>query len=479
MAQRGWLEQIALAAGRGRALLGRQAGAPPGPLTLQAMCERLLKVRGEAIGLALATNIVDAIRHLTPKESADFLELLDRRFAPAPDKVEAAIQRWREQHTDESLRQLAAAVEPPRRELFRLLNMVPGATGVLMGLRAQLLDLLPKRPHLSGLDADFRHLFAAWFSRGILRLEQITWHTSADVLERLIEYEAVHEIQGWDDLRGRLAADRRCFAFFHPTLPDEPLIFVEIALTRGIPGSIGPLIDPHREVGGPARADSAIFYSINNCQAGLRGISFGNFLIKQVVQELSAELPQIKTFCTLSPLPNFAEQLGRRNDAGGFTESRLRALIGDDAEDIRWLADKTADEVKALERLLEGTAPYPGPVDDVLRRLTLAYLLKVRRDKRVADSVAHFHLSNGARLERINTSADLSENGRLSFGVMVNYLYEPDKLELNHEHYIESGHLALAPSMAAPAKRIDTAWANGIHADAAPVRNAGPLPTKE
>jgi malonyl-CoA decarboxylase len=478
MAQRSWLEQVALAAERGRALLARQAGLSPGPSNLPAMCERLLKVRGEAIGLALATNIVDTIQHLSPKEAADFLEVLERRFDPAPDKVEAAIQRWHELHTDESLRQLAQAVEPPRRELFRLLNMVPGATSVLMHLRAQLLELLPKRPHLAGVDADFRHLFAAWFSRGILRLEQITWHTSADVLERLIEYEAVHEIQGWDDLRGRLAADRRCFAFFHPTLPDEPLIFVEIALTRGIPGSIGPLIDPQREIGDPHRADSAIFYSINNCQDGLRGISFGNFLIKQVVQELSAELPQIKTFCTLSPLPNFAEQFARRGDANGFTESRIRALVGDDAQALRWIADEEPDEVRALERLLGETAPYPGPVDDVLRRLTLAYLLKVRRDKRVADSVAHFHLSNGARLERINTSADLSENGRLSFGVMVNYLYEPDKLELNHEQYIESGRLALAPAMSTLAKRIDSAWADGDHAPAEPIRNAGSLPAE-
>ena len=478
MAQRSWLAQVAQAAARSRALLGRQAGILPGSASLQAMCERLLKVRGEAIGLALATNIVDAIQSLTPKEAADFLEVLERRFAPAPDRVEAAIQRWHDQHSDESLRQLAQAVEPPRRELFRRLNQVPGATGVLMGLRVQLLDLLPKRPHLAGVDADFRHLFAAWFSRGILRLEQITWHTSADVLERLIAYESVHEIHGWNDLRGRLAADRRCFAFFHPTLPDEPLIFVEIALTRGIPGSIGPLIDPQREIGDAARADSAIFYSINNTQDGLRGISFGNFLIKQVVQELSAELPQIKTFCTLSPLPNFAEQFARRTDSAGFTEARVKALIGDDAQAIRWIADESPDEVRALERLLSETAPYPGPVDDVLRRLTLAYLLKIRRDKRVADSVAHFHLSNGARLERVNTSADLSENGRLSFGVMVNYLYEPDKLELNHEQYVESGRLALAPSMATMAKRIEAAWADADHTSAEPVRNAGSLPAK-
>lgn len=478
MAQRSWLETVALAAERGRALLGRQGGPATSPQSLQSMCERLLKVRGEAIGLALATNIVEAIHRLTPKETADFLEILDRRFAPAPDQVEAAIQRWHELHTDESLRQLAAAVEPPRRELFRLLNMVPGATATLMHLRAQLLDLLPKRPRLAGVDSDFRHLFQAWFSRGILRLEQITWHTPADVLERLIEYEAVHEIQGWDDLRGRLAADRRCFAFFHPTLPDEPLIFVEIALTRGIPGSIGPLIDTQRDIGSPAKADSAIFYSINNCQDGLRGISFGNFLIKQVVQELSAELPQIRTFCTLSPLPNFAEQFARRGDPAGFTEDRLKALIGDDAQALRWIADEAPDEVKALERLLSEPAPHPGPVDDVLRRLTLAYLLKIRRDKRVADSVAHFHLSNGARLERINTSADLSENGRLSFGVMVNYLYEPDKLELNHEQYVESGRLAMAPAMSTLAKRIDAAWTDSDHRQPEPLRKPDSLPAK-
>jgi malonyl-CoA decarboxylase len=391
--------------------------------------------------------------------------------------VEAAIRRWHDHQDDESLRNLAAAVEPPRQELFRRLNMVPGATRVLMKLRARLLDLLPERTHLKGVDADFRHLFSSWFNRGILRLEQISWHTSADVLERLIEYEAVHEIHGWGDLRGRLAADRRCFAFFHPSLPDEPLIFVEIALTRGIPARVGPLLDPDRDIGDPARADSAIFYSISNCQDGLRGISFGNFLIKQVVQELSLELPQIKTFCTLSPLPNFAEHLARRNDLGGFTEARLRALIGDEAEAIRKLGGD-ANVVRALDNVLSGPTPYPSSVDNVLRTLALAYLLKVRRDKRVGDSVAHFHLSNGARLERVNPGADLTENGRLSFGVMLNYLYEPDQLELNHEHYVESGRLAVAPSLAAMAKRIEAAWALDESNRRPSLSSAGPQPAK-
>jgi len=476
MAQRRWLEQVAQAV-RGAALLRRQAGTGLAPMSLPAMCERLLKVRGEAIGLALASDIVDTISALSAKQTADFLEVLDRRFAPAPDRVEAAIQRWHQQRTDESLRLLAAAVEPPRRELFRRLNMVPGATRVLMQLRAKLLGLLPKKPHLAEVDADFRHLLQAWFSRGILRLEQITWHTPADVLERLIEYEAVHEIHGWDDLRGRLGADRRCFAFFHPTLPDEPLIFVEIALTRGIPAGIGPLIDPNRPIGEVARADSAILYSINNTQDGLRGISFGNFLIKQVFAELAAELPQIRTFCTLSPLPNFAETFQRRQDAGGFTDARLRALIGDDAQSIRALAGEKADAVAALERLLaQLPPPYPAPVEDVLRRLTLAYLLKIRQNKRIADTVAHFHLSNGARLERINPGADLSEHGRQSFGVMVNYLYEPDRLELNHEQYVESGRLVLAPSMSSLAKRVEAAWAAADRGGSERVSQAGSLP---
>jgi malonyl-CoA decarboxylase len=458
MAQRSWREQVALAAEIGRSLLGRHLGGPPGPQTLREMSERLLKVRGEAIGLALAANLVDAIERLDKRESAAFLEILASKFSPHPEHVEAAIRHWHDHPDDESLRDLALAVEPPRQELFRRLNMVPGATLVLMKLRERLLDLLPQRPQMRGVDADFRHLFSSWFNRSILRLEQISWHTSADVLERLIEYEAVHEIHGWDDLRGRLAADRRCFAFFHPSLPGEPLIFVEIALTRGIPGSIGPLLDPNRGIGDPTRADCAIFYSISNCQGGLRGISFGNFLIKQVVQELSSELPQIKTFCTLSPLPNFAEHLSRRGDPEGFTAARLRSLIGDDADAIRKLGGD-ADVVTALDRVLSGPMPFPSSVDNVLRNLALAYLLKVRHDKRVADSVAHFHLSNGARLERINPGANLTENGRPSVGVMVNYVYEPDQLELNHENYVESRRLAVAPSMAAMAKRIDAAWA--------------------
>jgi malonyl-CoA decarboxylase len=323
----------------------------------------------------------------------------------------------------------------------------------MVQLRARLLELLPETSALRPVEADLHHLLSSWFNPGFLRLEEINWHTSAAILERLIAYEAVHQIQGWDDLRLRLAADRRCYAFFHPALPDEPLIFVEVALTRGLAEAIGPLIDPGREVASASVADSAVFYSISNCQRGLRGISFGSFLIKRVVSELSADVPWLKTFATLSPLPGLRHAVERTDAPDGFADERLQALIGDRADDLRRLAG-TADPVVALRHLLSSAGRRPAPVQTVLRRLALDYLLRIRRGRRVSDPVGHFHLANGARLERIDLDADLSDGGQASYGVMVNYLYEPQTVELNHERYIESGEVAMSRGLMAESRRL-------------------------
>jgi len=456
VARRTWLEQVGAVAERGREVLNRRGLSRRAP-DLRTLCERLLAQRGEASGLALAIELVAAVERMDAAAMADFLDALAAGFSPDLRRLDQAVERWRTARDADALLGLGAAIEPPRQELFRRLNTAPGGTAALVALRGRLLDLLAERPRLRAVEADLRHLLSSWFNRGFLRLEEISWRTPAVILERLIRYEAVHEIHGWDDLRLRLAADRRCFAFFHPALPDEPLVFVEVALTRGLATAIRPLLDEDRMVADPARADTAVFYSINNCQRGLRGISFGNFLLKQVVSELSAELPGLRTFATLSPLPGFAAALDRRDDPAGFTDDRVRALIGDAAPAVCRLGGDP-DPAAALWRLLAGSTPYPPAVEPVLARLALAYLLHLRHGQRVADPVAHFHLSNGARLERVQVDADRSEGGRRSYGVMANYVYEPDSLELNHEQYVETGQLALRRGLAAEARRIGAAW---------------------
>jgi malonyl-CoA decarboxylase len=460
MRGRTWLEQVGLIAERGREIISL---APAGRRSHAAeeLCHKLLAQRGEASGIALASELVRAIQEMNASQTVRFLQVLASRFAADPQSVDKAVQRWLSRRDATSLGQLVAAAESPRQELFRRLNVAPGGTQAMVELRARLLDLLPQHPDLEPVEADLHHLFSSWFNRGFLRLEEISWHTSAAILERLIAYEAVHEIRGWDDLRGRLAADRRCFGFFHPALPDEPLIFVEVALTRGLAVAIAPLIDPERAVAAPSAADTAIFYSISNSQRGLRGISFGNFLIKQVLSELSADLPGLKTFATLSPVPRLRQALESPDPGEGFTEGRLRALISESGDDLRRLAalDRPVD---ALRHLLSTPPPYPAALQAVLRRLVLAYLLHVRKATRVADPVGHFHLANGARLERIDVDADLSEAGRPSYGVMVNYLYEPERVELNHERYVETGEVAMGRSLAADAKRVNAAWRQAL-----------------
>ena len=456
MPGRSWLGQVGALASRGRSALDR--GATGRRMDgLEALCRRLLAQRGEAASVALAGEILDAIGACDRLETASFLGLLSRAFDPERARVDAAIAAWREGSTPERLQALILAVEPPRQELFRRLNQAAGGTRAIVDLRATLLDLLADDPSLENVDADLRHLLGSWFNRGFLHLEEIGWHTPADVLERLIRYEAVHEIRGWDDLRRRLAADRRCYAFFHPALPGEPIIFVEVALTRGLAGHIGPLLDPRREVADARKADTAIFYSISNCQRGLRGISFGDLLIKQVVAELSRQLPSLERFATLSPLPGFAAALARHDDPAGFTDARIGALAEGEADDLRRLSGKP-DVVEACLALAARPGAHAEPVGRVLERLALAYLMHVRRGSRAVDPVAHFHLSNGARLERIAVDADPSPRGAASCGVMVNYLYEPDQLDANHERYVEGGRLTVGRHLGGLARRVGAAW---------------------
>ena len=318
------------------------------------------------------------------------------------------------------------AVVSPRQEFFRRLNLAPGATACIVAMRADLIDLLPQAPELAPVDSDLMHLLASWFNRGFLVLQRIDWSTSASTLEKIIEYEAVHEIVGWEDLRRRLdPADRRCFGFFHPSLVDEPLIFVEVALTSDIPDSIQELLaaqeEPESEMGHDAPT-TAVFYSISNCQKGLQGVSFGNFLIKQVAQDLAKEMPSLKTFVTLSPAPRFAAWLVRT-----MNEDE----IGSDAEALALLDDPSwAAHAQHHERL-----------NNFLMPLAADYFLTAKTGYgRPVDPVARFHLGNGARLERINWLGDKSAKGlRQSHGIMVNYLYDLKDIESNHEAYINEG----------------------------------------
>src|SRR5882762_4401650 len=407
-------------------ITGARLGDPPRASVRDArraiwLCHALLSERGDVAGARLARETLAAYQGLEDLALGVFFDLLIKEFSPDPQDVVRVADAYRQDPSQPNLIRLQRAVEPRRQELFRRLNTVGGGTAVLLEMRRRVLKQLVERPHWVGIDADLAHLFNSWFNRGFLVLQRIDWRTSAIVLEKLIKYEAVHEIQGWPDLRRRLQADRRCYAFFHPVLPDEPVIFIEVALTRGMSTRVQPLLELDSAVTDPASADCAIFYSITNCQEGLRGVSFGNLLIKQVAEDLGREFPRLKTFATLSPVPGFRKWLtgGTGLSEGDPRHAQLSALHAKlDGQD--WFADKA----RAAEVLKQ------------LSRLCAYYLLYAKQDDEPLDPVARFHLGNGARLERLNWLGDISAAGmRRSAGLMVNYVYRLDDVERNHEAY--------------------------------------------
>ena len=414
---------------RGRALLdrGRERRGDDASRSesLIELCEHLLSGRGEASGVALAREILGRYAELTTGPRIAFFEALAQRYGTDPARMEQAINAWRDNPDDETASQVHAASEPRRQELFRRLNLAPGGTRALVRMREQLMDVLPNRADLSAVDDDFVHLFTSWFNRGFLVLRHIDWSTPALILEKLIRYEAVHEIHDWDDLRRRTdPPDRRCYAFFHPALVDEPLIFVEVALTRDIPAAIAPILASGRETVELEKARTATFYSISNCQRGLAGVSFGNFLIKQVVEEICRELPKISTLVTLSPAPTFAKWLAReraQENSPAISEADKTVLAA--LDEPGWWVDN--EKIEALR--------------DPMMRAASYYYLRARSKRGVpVDPVARFHLGNGARLERIDWLADVSEKGiAQSYGLMVNYLYDLDDIEKNHEAFAE------------------------------------------
>lgn len=381
-----------------------------GEKSLADLARELVGGAGEASGLASAAAILSGYESLDDAGKLTFFRMLSVEMNITADKVRQALDAYEAAPSQVTYRDFAAAAEPPRQELIRRLNRVPGATGSLVRMRADLLRLGKGEPDLEALDLDFRHLLSSWFNRGFLVLRPISWESPAHVLEKIIAYEAVHAIDSWDDLRRRLEpTDRRCFAFFHPAMPDEPLIFVEVALMKGIAQSIQILLAEGREVKPAEEANTAVFYSISNCQPGLAGISFGNSLIKQVAADLSQELPELRTFVTLSPLPGFA----------------------------KWLDETTINASTAGGPLLCAYAAH--------------YLVHVKDHSGMPiDPVARFHLGNGAIVHQVHAGADTSAKGRRqSAGLMVNYLYDLGRVAQNHELFATKGEIAQSPQIRA------------------------------
>ena len=414
--------------GRGRSEPGKIPARGSVRHDLAKLCDGLLSVRGEASGVALAREILRAYSALGPEDKLNFHKLLAQRYGPDQARLERAMQAYRDNPSSKAMVAIHEAAEPRRQELFRRLNLAAGGTEGLVRMREDLLPQVAGDAELQLADMDFVHLFTSWFNRGFLVLRRIDWTTPPNILEKIIRYEAVHEIADWDDLRRRLQpGDRRCFAFFHPTLVDEPLIFVEVALTSDIPDAIAPLLAEKRNAIRPERARTAVFYSISNCQIGLRGVSFGNFLIKQVVEELKRELPGLGTFVTLSPVPGFMRWLEREREAKASTAlSAADKAVLAALDQPGWHTDAAA--LKALKPVLHAAMAH--------------YLLVAKVRGKPVDPVARFHLDNGARLERVNWLADASPKGLgQAAGFMLNYLYDLDQIEENHEAFANDGEV--------------------------------------
>jgi malonyl-CoA decarboxylase len=400
-------------------------------------CRRLLSERGEANGPSIALGIVGQIDALADEQRLAFFQHLAHDFGPDPQQVLECAQAYANAPTDPArLMRLTLAVEPPRQELFRRLNRAPGGTAALVRLRRALLERLSRLGALQSVEHDLLHLLSSWFNPGFLQMRRVDWNSPAQLLEQIIRHEAVHEIDGWDDLRRRLQPDRRCFAFFHPQLPDEPLIFVEVALVPEMADAIAPLIDKKSQPLAPDQFKVAVFYSISNCQPGLRGVSLGNFLIKRVAETLKQELPQLKIFCTLSPIPGLmgwlhkpAEHFDVLPPAAG--ERAAQALAALKAT----LKSAGSEDLAALTAVASPLRSDPV-AKDALLTLAATYLVHASPTPH-GDPVARFHLDNGARLERLNPQANLSAKGlKQSAGLMVNYLYDLQRIETCHDRFV-------------------------------------------
>ena len=414
---------------------------------MKADCKRLLGEKGELGGMAITADLIERLDSLDDEHLEEFFDYLASDLSPDPQQVLRLAQAYAAAPDAPTLLALTRATEPARQELFRRLNRMPGGTDAVLRLRRALLKRLKDRPELEVIEADLLHLLSSWFNPGFLQMKRVDWNSPAQLLEKIIHHEAVHAVDGWDDLRRRLQPDRRCFAFFHPQLPDEPLIFVEVALLPELPAAISPLIDKISTPMTPERFRVAAFYSISNCEPGLRGVSLGNFLIKTVAQHLQRELPRLRTFCTLSPIPGFAAWLLSDPDFTALPQLRKAGLA-----DLEAARGRLRTLCRGDLTALQGPAVHEAMSPEDLAALQLlcgAYLLYLSPTP-AGDPVARFHLDNGARLERLNARGNMSGKGlRQSFGMMVNYLYDLSKVEASHAKF-RHGEVARSRAISAP-----------------------------
>ena len=398
---------------------------------LLELCEDLISHKGFASGIALAREVVGRYGVLTTDEKLLFFHELNHSMGPNLKEIKKAAVEFTKSPNDSTLLELSGQIKSKRQKLFSRMIMAPKGTRAIISLREDLLDFIPANENLRAIDEVLRVLLISWFNPGFLVLKKVDWDTEACVLEKIIQYEAVHHIKDWNDLKSRLAANRRCFAFFHPALEDEPLIFVEVALTKGISGSIQSIFN--KKIDKETEADTAIYYSINNCQRGLKKVPLGNFLIKMVVTELAAELPTIKKHCTLSPIPGFAYWLRKelKSDNTKFISEQDRELL-ELLDDSDWYRDsKKCHELK--KPLVSSCAKY---------------LVLAKKYGKPINSVARFHFGNGAKLYRINWMGNTSKHGIAeAFGLMVNYMYNLKQIEANHEAYVQNRELAISKSV--------------------------------
>jgi len=391
--------------------------------SILSLCDDLLSHKGAAFGITVSRNITELYKTLSAENKLLFFKKINEKYKPSFTKVDEAINVYKNSPNEKTLADIYKVSEGSRRELFRRMNMAPNGTSVIVDLREDLLKILKENKELDGLDADLRHLFRAWFNPGFLKLEKITWDSKAAVLEKIIKYERVHQMKDMNELKRRLGEDRRFFSYFHPALEDEPIIFVQVALTNGLGKSIQELMKP--STNDQKLNDTATFYSISNCQEGLSRVTLGNFLIKRVVYEIQEELPHIKKFGTLSPIPGFVEWFLY------LEENKVKNILGD-SKNLNVSFLKSKDLKIGDKRIIENK--------EAIIKLVSHYIINEKNYNGLPiNDVSRFHLGNGAIVEDVVINANISEIGfKRSFGVMVNYLYELTNIEKNHEDYINA-----------------------------------------
>jgi malonyl-CoA decarboxylase len=400
--------------------------------TIISLCDDLISNKGAAFGITVARDITELYQTLSPENKLLFFKKINEKYKPSHTKVIEAIENYQKTQNDKNLYKLFVTSEGKRRELFKRMNMAPNGISTIVSLREDLLKILNENKDLVPLDDDLRELFKSWFNPGFLKLAKITWETKAAVLEKIMKYERVHEIKDMDELKRRLGEDRRFFSYFHPALEDEPIIFVQVALTNGLGKSIQEITKPRSD--GDQKYDSATFYSISNCQEGLSRVTLGNFLIKRVVFEIQEELPNIKHFGTLSPIPGFRDWFSYLEDV------KIKNILGEmPIDNISFL--KSSDLKVGDPRIVANKV--------AITKLVAHYLMNEKNHKQLPiNDVCRFHLGNGAIIDDIIINANVSEVGlNRSFGVMVNYLYELKNIEKNHEEYINNKTIIISDKL--------------------------------